>query len=133
MIYENLSYQKEDHVVIISIVEEPKHHLQIPQLVSELSYLCSALAMDEKVRVVAISWKQREPSSGEDVDDGEPRHNKSEKEHGSLSTTVAELNIPVIASIDGYAIGQILELALACDIRIASENSYFGLPQLSSA
>ncbi len=41
---------------------------------------------------------------------------------------IAKLDIPVIISIHGYAIGPALELALACDIRIASETSHFGLP-----
>lgn len=42
-----------------------------------------------------------------------------------------ELPIPVIAKINGYALGGGLEVALACDIRIASENALIGLPEVS--
>jgi len=124
MIYENLSYQKKDHVVIITIAEQTGHHWQIPQLANELSYLCSTIATEKKVRVVTIHWKQREPSPGSGA-------GKGDMKYCSLSAAVAALNIPVIAVVDGYATGRALELVLACDIRIVSENSYFGLPHLS--
>ncbi len=46
-------------------------------------------------------------------------------------TKLEELAIPVIAKINGYALGGGLEVALACDIRIASENALIGLPEVS--
>ena len=44
---------------------------------------------------------------------------------------VAELEIPVIAAINGYALGGGLELALSCDIRVASDNAVIGLPEVT--
>ncbi|MFZ3236369.1 MAG: enoyl-CoA hydratase [Stellaceae bacterium] len=41
------------------------------------------------------------------------------------------LPAPVIARIDGYALGAGLELAAACDLRVASENSFFGMPEVA--
>ena len=43
---------------------------------------------------------------------------------------VASCSVPVVAKIDGYCVGGGLELALACDFRIASERSEFGFPEI---
>ena len=48
-----------------------------------------------------------------------------------LNMKIETMKLPVIAAINGYALGGGLELALACDIRIASENAKMGLPETS--
>ncbi len=51
-------------------------------------------------------------------------------ERRSIAEPVARLDLPVIAAIDGDAIGQGLELALAWDLRISTEASHFGFPHI---
>ncbi len=55
----------------------------------------------------------------------------SEKGHKLLFDYLEQMHTPVIAAINGYALGGGLELALACHIRIASENARLGLPEVS--
>ncbi len=49
----------------------------------------------------------------------------------SASEAIASINRPTIAAINGEAIGEGLEIALSCDLRVASDNCRFGLPQIS--
>jgi enoyl-CoA hydratase/carnithine racemase len=80
------------------------------QAESEVADLCEQLAWDEETRVVVF------------VFDGGMKN--------SYSGHVSQLKQPVIAAIRGDALGSGLELALACDIRIGTESSRFGLPQI---
>lgn len=53
-----------------------------------------------------------------------------EKYAQGLYNYVADLNKPTVAAVDGYALGGGTEIALACDIRLATENAKFGLPEV---
>jgi enoyl-CoA hydratase/carnithine racemase len=77
---------------------------------SELAELCEQLAWNEETRVVVLLLDGAIESS--------------------YSRHVSQLKQPVIAAIKGDALGPCLELALACDIRIGTESSRFGLPQI---
>ena len=98
---------------------------------ADLRGLCDGVALDEEVYVVVIS------DMGENAFLGGKGLMRavsmgSGTEPQSFAEPIAKLDRPVIAAISGDAIGQGLELALACDIRIASETSRFGLPQIKS-
>ncbi len=55
----------------------------------------------------------------------------SESGHKVLTETIEKCPKPIIAAINGYALGGGLEIAMACHLRIASENSKMGLPEVS--
>jgi len=129
-----LRYQKTNHVLVIDLNGPLDHSLLKSQTWAELGELCDKATWDEEMRVVVISDTGEKALSREtdltkavSVDGVE-----EEMEPRSLTEPISKLNRPVIAAILGDAIGLGLELALACDIRIASETSRFGLPQIKS-
>ena len=132
MQYEALSCQMENQVMIINLPVIANYHTKIRQLADELSDVCTAVSSEKEVRAVIINWEQDEFSAGTDLAGFGSVKGEYETTPLSLTAAVAKLDLPVIASINGYAVGQALELMLACDIRIASETSYFGMPHIQT-
>lgn len=95
------------------------------RIAADLEDLCAEVNWDEETRVILLMYQGKDLDSitGEDAGDGEPVG-------ASLVASVTQLRQPVIAAVDGDAMGIGLELALACDIRIGTENARFGLPQV---
>ena len=130
MRYETLSYQIENQVMIINLPAMAQYPGKITQLADELSDVCTVTSSEKEVRTVIINWEQDEPPAGMDLAGYGSANGEFPVTPLSLTAAVVKLDIPVIASISGYAIGHALELVLACDIRIASETSYFAMPHI---
>jgi enoyl-CoA hydratase len=88
---------------------------------TDLAEVCDRIAWDEEARVVLVAL-------GPEFNEG--WNQTSEMRESSVLDPIARLKQPVIAAIRGDAVGIGLELALACDIRIGTENARFGLTQL---
>ena len=90
-------------------------------------------AHDEAVRVVVITGTGRAFSAGGDIDAMQEMQEKREtlqftkllSAGSAVVTTIRDLDLPVIAAVNGVAAGAGLNLALACDMRIASDSAKF--------
>jgi enoyl-CoA hydratase/carnithine racemase len=129
MVFQSLTYQKKEYVGTISIVEPVDNPVKLSQLSDELEELCDGITWDEEVRVVILAGVEKidfPPENGgvSNAGQGEIRA------FSSIAEPIAKLDKPVIAAMKGNVLGQGLELALACDIRIAEEKSRFGFPHI---
>jgi len=97
---------------------------EVEQLAVELSEIGDQIIADEEAPVVILT------GAGERSFLMDPPEGESFSKLSSLAEPIAGLDVPVIAAIPGDAIGQGLELALAADIRIASETSRLGFPHI---
>ena len=126
-------YTQADGIAIITLNRPQVLNAMNKQLWLDLQ---SALGMahdDPQVRVVVITGQGRAFSSGADLKDSK---NRSEADYRAyleslqeVSRQIIRFEKPTIAAINGYALGSGYELALACDIRIASETAQIGSPE----
>jgi len=134
MPHKTIIYRKEEQLVWLTLNRPLAGNIMNLELASELGDACREIDQDEEVRAVIITGAGQTFCSGADLDElssltlGE----LSRMNPASLaSRAVSAVNCPVIAAINGDALGAGLELALSCDIRVASENARFGFPETS--
>jgi enoyl-CoA hydratase len=126
-------FEKREHIAIITIPGFTTDDIGTDVFSYELSELCADIEMDKEVRVVIIaSPEEKTPHKGETPE--KSLFSSPQGETSALllhfSEAIAGLDRPTIAAIYGDAFGQGLELAMACDMRIASKSSHFGLSHI---
>lgn len=86
---------------------------------------------EEELRVVVIEGAgEKAFCAGADIS-GFSSESSVERSERAAHTFIPEFPVPVVAKIDGYCLGGGLELALACDLRLASTDSEFGFPEVN--
>ncbi|MBI4187335.1 MAG: enoyl-CoA hydratase/isomerase family protein [Chloroflexi bacterium] len=120
MAYATLVYTLKDHIARLTINRPQANNMLNQQLAQELEEACQRINQDDDVYVAIITGAGDKAFCG------------GSEESMSLSPAraIASIDRPVIAAIDGDALGQGLELALSCDIRFASSRARFGFPQV---
>jgi enoyl-CoA hydratase len=115
---------KKGHIVHLTLNRPEANNIINQQLAQELEEACCQINQDKDIYVVTVTGAgDKAFCSGSEF---EPAG------HGySPAGAIAGIDRPVIAAINGDALGQGLELALSCDIRLASAQARFGLPQVA--
>lgn len=129
-------YQKKGNIALITLNRPQADNAINEQAVGELSEVCQKINEDEDIRVAVITGAgEKFFSSGTDpqtlatLPSFSPVELSAFKARFSVSRAILSLELPVIAAINGDALGQGLELALSCDIRLASEKAHFSFPE----
>ena len=132
MPFQTMSLQREGHVAIIKIKDPGTDYKVMAQRSGDISEICAQITSDETAQVVILTGDaQRSFTMEADLlQSGIGFSKESQLQMHSLATPISRLDRPVIAAIDGEALGPGLELVLACDIRIATENARFGLSHI---
>jgi len=136
MAYKNLLIDREDKVAVLTINRPEKYNALNDEVVDELSAAMDELAADDEVRAIVITGAgDKAFISGADIGmlqalKGPHEAVANSRRGQAMTLKVENLRKPVIAALNGYALGGGLELAMACDIRLASETARLGQPEI---
>jgi enoyl-CoA hydratase len=133
--YETLLLEKQGRVAIVTINRPDKRNALNIKTREEGAAILEELRADDAVGVVVFTGAgDKAFVAGADIGEFAGRTSITQREvmlGRSLFTAVDSFPKPVIAMINGYCLGGGCELALACDLRIASETASFGQPEIN--
>ncbi len=135
--YQNIIVEKTEQIAIITIDRPQKLNALNILTIKELHLCLKDLKDDDDTRVIIITGSGKKAFiAGADILEfanftKEQGMQLSERGQELLFDFIEQFPKPIIACINGFALGGGLELAMACHIRIASENTKMGLPEVS--
>ena len=132
MKYENILYEVQGPMVLITINRADRHNAISLATLDELQAAVAAAAAAEEVRVVVITGAGgRAFASGSDLEEVKQRDFGKALEPivQGLADQLERMPKPTIAAIDGICMGGGLEIALGCDLRVATPHSRFATPE----
>ncbi|MFW6035468.1 MAG: enoyl-CoA hydratase/isomerase family protein [Halothermotrichaceae bacterium] len=127
--------KKEDGLAVLTINRKEALNALNHELLYELQSVLTLLEKDRDTRVIIITGRGKAFIAGADIKKMREMNYPSAKEYSKLGQTVLNRiensSLIVIAAVNGYAIGGGNELALSCDIRLASTKAKFSQPEVS--
>jgi enoyl-CoA hydratase len=137
LMYQNILFEEKDQLALITINRPAQLNALNKETISELHECLSAANASQSIRVIIITGSgEKAFVAGADIKEFA---SFSVEEGKTLAATgqsllfsyIENMNKPVIAAINGFALGGGLELAMASHIRLASSNARMGLPEVS--
>lgn len=133
--YENLLFEKKNGIATITLNRAAKLNALNRAVMRELDDAFSRVAEDQEVRVVIVTGAgEKAFVAGADISELATQTPTQGREFSlwgqAVFNKIENLGKPVIAAINGYALGGGCELAMACTVRIASENARLGQPEV---
>ena len=133
--YENILFEKKDGVAYLTLNRPDRLNALNGAVLKELDDALAAIGGDAEIRVLVVRGAgEKALAAGADITEMQSMEAEAGMAFGAFGQKVfariEALRQPAIAMIPGFALGGGCELALACDIRIASEKARFGQPEV---
>jgi enoyl-CoA hydratase len=133
MKYKNLIVEIKDSTALITFNRPQVLNAMNTETVTELGQAVAALEKAEQVKAIVLTGAGRAFIAGADIAEMSGKTPEQARQYSELGhrvmSSLQELNKPVIAAVNGYALGGGVEVLLSCDITIASDQAKFGLPE----
>ncbi len=134
--YDNLWLERDGAVAVVTINRPAKLNALNTQTIAELGHVMHVLGADAGVRAVVLTGAgEKAFVAGADINELAVQTPAHAKEHAAAGQRVfgaiESLGKPVIAAINGFALGGGCELAMACTMRIAADSARLGQPEVN--
>jgi enoyl-CoA hydratase/carnithine racemase len=134
-VFKTLIYEKKDHIAYVTLNRPEALNVYNIQMRDDLYQVLSAIKDDTEVRVVIFRGAgERAFCAGADLSEfltaPSPVIARQVRFGRDVWNLFLSIPQPLIAAVHGYVLGSGIEIALCCDIRIASEDTKFGLPEV---
>lgn len=133
--YTTIHYEVNDGIGIASINRPEALNALNSTVIGELEKLMGEIEADKTLRVLILTGEGRSFVAGADIAEQCPLDLAGGRAWGrrgsALFRRIERLEIPTIAAVNGFALGGGCELAMACDIILASEKAKFGQPEVT--
>ena len=131
--YEHILVEREGAVAIVTLNRPQQLNALSYGLVKELALALESLDQDAEIRAVILTGGEKVFAAGADIKEMADATPFDERLRGRLvfRDRINKISKPVIAAVSGYALGGGCELAMSCDIIIASETARFGQPEVN--
>lgn len=132
--YKLIQLERADGIAIVTLNHPEKLNALSQQMLGELTAAVKELEAEEDIRVVILTGTGKAFVAGADITGMSGMTAKEAGEYSAYTVALYQLigasSKIYIAAVNGYAFGGGCELALACDLRIASETARFALPEV---
>lgn len=132
--YKTLHIAKTDNIVTLTIDRPEALNALNTAVITELEQAVTELEQDGSLGAVIITGAGRSFVAGADIGEQRPLDLEGGRRWGqrgsALLRRIEKLPVPTIAAVNGFALGGGCELAMACDIILASEKAKFGQPEV---
>jgi enoyl-CoA hydratase/carnithine racemase len=131
--YKNIILQTDGCLGLLTIDRQKENNAFDIETSKEIYEGLKDLEQKSSIRAILILGNKKKFSPGADIKELNNLNSESAKSKGLFNyfDKIQEIEIPILAAVEGYALGGGMELALLCDIIIASKESKFGQPEIN--
>ena len=131
--HKNIIINIDKHLGVLTLDRQEENNSLNIETSKEIYEGLQELEMNSSVRVILIKGNQKFFSPGADIKELSNFNTELAKSKSLFNffDKIKEINIPIVAAVEGYALGGGMELALLCDIIIATKESNFGQPEVN--
>ncbi len=136
MSYNTIIFERKENYALITLNRPDKLNALNTELFNELNDAITQIELDDSVKLVILTGQgEKAFAAGADIKElnqSDANSGRIFSQHGSnVMRRLESLKKPVIAAVNGFALGGGCELAMSCHIRFASDNAKFGQPEVN--